>query len=197
MLEIEHVSVAPFSDHLLPKEKVVWTGRPKQGLLLMPQDGILIPFSLLWGGFAIYWETSVLRADAPAVTAFALFGAFFVLIAVFLIFGRFFLDAWLRAHTSYALTDRRVLIARTGSWGTFKALNLNRLPEAVLTKAAGGRGSIRFGAPAPSLWFSLGPHGGSGFGSWVPTLDPTPQFLAIADAQRVFATIQERASAKQ
>ena len=88
---------------LLPNEKVVWWGQPVQGLMLTRRDGILIPFSLLWGGFAIFWETSVLRSGAPF--PFALFGVPFVLIGLFLIVGRFLFDSWLRRRMSYALTD--------------------------------------------------------------------------------------------
>ena len=55
-------------DRLVRDEKIIWSGRPAQGLLLTGRDGLLIPFSLMWGGFAIFWETSVLKLpQAPAV----------------------------------------------------------------------------------------------------------------------------------
>lgn len=158
--------------------------------MLMPRDGLMIPFSLIWGGFAIFWEFTALNGKAPSF--FPLFGVPFVLIGLFLIFGRFFLDAWLRNRTFYALTDRRVLIARSGPWSNFNAINLDRLPEATLIEAGDGRGTIRFGQ-APQYW---GANRSGSFGSWIPALDPTPQFLGIDDARRVFAAVQERSQAK-
>ena len=170
---------------LLPGEKVVWWGWPAQGLMLRPRDALLIPFSLLWGGFAIFWETLALRGKAPF--PFALFGVPFVLVGLFMIAGRFVVDAWLRRRLTYALTDRRILIVRSGSFPALKSLNLDGLSETDVSEQANGRGTIRFGPQAP-MWGNR-----SSFGSWMPALDSTPQFLAIEDVQRVFATIQERA----
>jgi len=46
-------------------EKLIWTGRPKTGIMLRSSDAFLIPFSLLWGGFSVFWELSVMATDAP------------------------------------------------------------------------------------------------------------------------------------
>ena len=44
-----------FSSELLPGETVQWTGRPNAAVILHKEDWGTIPFSLLWGGFAIFW----------------------------------------------------------------------------------------------------------------------------------------------
>jgi hypothetical protein len=187
----DHTTTAgPFLDRLLRDEKLMWRGRPRQGLMLTPKDALLIPFSLVWGGFAIFWESNVLRMpNAPIFMK--LFGAVFVVIGLFLIFGRFLADAWIRTGIFYALTDRRILILRSRPSVSFQSVNLDRLPEATVNETSNGRGTIRFGAPL-AMWNN---RGMGGYGAWVASMDPTPQFLDIENVQKVFASIQERTQA--
>jgi hypothetical protein len=166
---------------LLEGEKVLWSGHPGQGLLLTGRDIFLIPFSLLWGGFAIFWEFSVMSLPTPDF--FRLWGVPFVLIGLYLIIGRFVIDAWLRSNTMYAVTNQRILIARSGPFAKFTAISLHRLPDLQLTEGKNGRGTIHFGQAAP-YW------GRNGFAIWTPALDPIPQFLAIENAESVFDQIQ-------
>lgn len=164
-------------------ETVVWSGRPAQGLMLTGRDWLLIPFSLIWCGFVIFWETRVLSLP-QAPLFFKLFGAAFVLIGLYFVAGRFLLDVWVRSGTQYVLTNKRVLIARSWPFAKLTALSLNRLPETSLVEGANGRGTIRLGRPMP--YYGLG----YGYSSWTPSLDPTPAFLGIEDARSVFEQIQ-------
>ena len=50
-----------FQGLLLKGEKIIWWGQPAQGLLFTSRDWFLVPFSLLFAGFAIFWELSVLN----------------------------------------------------------------------------------------------------------------------------------------
>ena len=70
------------------------------------RDGYLIPFSLFFFGFAVFWLTSVARQGAPGF--FYLWGVPFVAIGLYMLVGRFFFDAWLRRDLRYAVTDRRI-----------------------------------------------------------------------------------------
>jgi hypothetical protein len=182
-----------FRNRLLAGETILWTGQPAQGLMLTGRDGLLIPFSLFWGGFAIFWESLV--AKTPKAPAFmGLFGVPFVLVGLYLIFGRFLVDAWVRGATSYALTNQRILIARQRPSSSFTAIDLDRLTDATLTERTDGSGTIVL-APASPFMGVFGANRNS-FVAWTPSLDPIPKLLAIPDARRVFDQIQRAARAK-
>ena len=51
--------------HLNSDEKLLWTGAPKHGILIKGTDVLMIPFSLMWGGFALFWEFTVVNSGAP------------------------------------------------------------------------------------------------------------------------------------
>lgn len=169
-----------FQGRLLAGERIAWAGRPGGGLVLTSRDVFLIPFSLLWCGFAIFWTFGARSMGAPGF--FTLWGVMFVCIGLFFVAGRFVVDAWLRRRLRYAVTDRRILIARAAPFGRFTAIGLTQLADLTLTERANGSGTIRFGYE-PSMWRN-------GMGGWLPSLDSTPQFLAIDDVRRVFDLVQ-------
>ncbi|MBZ0111907.1 MAG: hypothetical protein K8J08_05575 [Thermoanaerobaculia bacterium] len=129
------------TDRLLDGEQLLWAERPPEGLLLRGSDAFAIPFSLLWCGFAIFWEYGVITGEAPLL--FRLWGVPFVAVGLYMVLGRFAVDAWQRAQTSYGVTDRRVLIL-TGTKLT--SLNLRTLSDVSLHEKSGGSGFITLGA---------------------------------------------------
>jgi len=108
-------------------------------------DAFLIPFSLLWGGFALFWEGGVLglfgKAPIGIDALFVLWGVPFVLVGQYFIWGRFLYKRWDRRRTIYAVTSQRVLVLRgRGVQSTF----LEQLPTLNQHSRADGSGSIEF-----------------------------------------------------
>ena len=165
-------------------EQLIWSGQPRQGLLLRPSDAFMIPFSLLWGGFAIFWEVSVILTGAPVF--FWLFGVPFVLIGLHLIFGRFFTDARLRARTFYGLTNDRIIITSGKHGKRVQSLSLSTLGDISLDQREDGSGTITFAAANPlGRWGNFGAMPGVGTGRQMP-----PSFEMIPQARKVYEMIR-------
>lgn len=99
---------------LTSDERILWSGVPDASVLLSPGDVLLIPFSLLWTGFAVFWEyTALAQSKAPGF--FPFFGGVFVAIGLYFVFFRFVVGNYRRRTTSYVLTNRRAIVvgART------------------------------------------------------------------------------------
>ena len=168
---------------LAPGEQVLWSGRPRQGLVLRGSDAFAIPFSLLWCGFAIFWEASVLNSNAPGF--FALWGIPFVAVGLYIVVGRFFVEAWQRTRTYYAVTNERALIVSGVFRREVRSLNVRALSDVALSEHRAGAGTIWFGRPPSSLmWFGSMP-------GWPGTrMALIPRFEMIPDARPVFDLIR-------
>jgi hypothetical protein len=166
-------------------ERLLWSGRPRQGLLLRRADVLLVPFSLMWGGFAFFWEYSVFTEGAPVF--FRLWGIPFVLVGLYMIAGRFFLEAKQRETTFYAVTNQRILIV-SGIWSRrIKSLNTRSLSDISLDQTSDDRGTITFGPANPFSTFAPG-------AAW-PGMPQVPSFDSIADARSVYETIRRTQAA--
>ncbi len=164
-------------------ERLLWSSAPLRGIRLRASDTFMIPFSLMWGGFAIFWEFSVTNTKAPVFMD--IWGIPFVLIGLYMIFGRFFLDSYLRGRTLYAVTDQRVLIIGGGFSHEVRSLPLRNLTEMNLQERRNGNGSIVFGSGFPgSAMFAGTPWPGAG-------KKLAPAFDLIADVRKVYGVLQE------
>lgn len=141
-------------------ERLLWSGRPGSRWLY-PQDALLIPFSLMWGGFAIFWEASVLsNSGARDSMIFPLWGVPFVLAGLYLMVGRFFARRWLRRRTLYAVTDQRV-ISIAPSWlrgERATSVWLGSYPPLEQRLARDGRSTLFIGSfPLTGRWIAADP----------------------------------------
>jgi hypothetical protein len=184
---------SPLDSHLDPGETLLWSGQPKQGVRLQAADVFLIPFSLVWGGFAFFWEAGVLglihvggrSVEHPAPLFFALWGIPFCLVGIYMIFGRFFFDAASRTRTWYGLTNERVIIVKTLFRTTTISLDLANLAALNLIERKDNSGDVVFGAPGP---FGGYQGGGVPQSSRYPA---TPGFYLLPQARQVYNRIRE------
>lgn len=126
-------------EYLTSGERIIWKGKPGKGNLLSSSDVFLIPFSIVWGGFAFFWEFMVISSGGPAF--FALFGLPFVLLGVYLIFGRFIHLAYLRKRTFYVITNEKIIRKRGKK---IDYLSIRNLPTVQVKVHKNGYGTISF-----------------------------------------------------
>lgn len=162
-------------------ERLIWDGSPDVNAYTFAASWFLIPFSVLWGGFAIFWEVGVIVSGAPPF--FWLWGIPFVLVGLYITVGRFFFARREGQRTRYVLTNQRVVIRAGTLRARLTELDLTNLPPIQLSSARFGTGTITFGQAAPyqrwlgSSWFGMGAV--------------NPEFSSIAGAESVFGMVSE------
>jgi len=176
-------------------ETLIWSGQPQQKVIFHKQDWFAIPFSLMWGGFAIFWEMGVTglwgnsASSHAAPSFFVLWGIPFVVIGQYMIWGRFFYTGWKKARTYYGVTNKRVLVLNTGSNRRVADAYFANIDSASLTSRSDGIGTIEF-APEPetqSAWnFNNRRRRGNQIGIDLSRL----AFFDIAEARSVYQLIQ-------
>jgi len=190
----------PFQPYLLPDEHVLWTGQPRQGLLLSGKDAMLIPFSLLWGGFALFWNAMVWfgplsgshidssHMDGPPTDMFfRLWGLPFLAAGLYFIIGRFLHDAHIRRGLFYAVTNQRILTLRGKR---FVSLDIHHLPCLELAEHGDGSGTLTFAQNGAASWQAM-----NGLDWWLPALATSPRFFRIQNPRRIYALVRDQAAA--
>lgn len=159
------------TDLLGPGEHLIWWDRPPGGILFRNADMFLIPFSLLWAGFA---GVTTFNGRGPLFAQ--LLGILFGAAGMYFVFGRFIHDAWRRQRTVYGLTNERAIIARPSQ---VKSISLGTLSEIDVMEHGGGTGTILFGPP-PDAYYR----------GYTLTGEPhSPAFERIADVRQVYSSI--------
>jgi hypothetical protein len=190
---IDPQAAAIVQTELMSGESVYWAGMPNRGVIFHSDDWYVVPFSLLWGGFAIFWEASVLgywgkgpRSGGPALFM-AIWGIPFIVMGQYMIWGRFLYDAWLKRRTYFAVTNRRVLTVQEGWKRKASSMYLEAIPS--IEREGTATGTLWFGTKYPIF---------TGRGSGKKTrsmsrfsLGEVPVFADIDDVDSVYRVIMD------
>jgi hypothetical protein len=132
-------------------EQVLWQGRPRGGIRLRGSDWYLIPFSLIWCGIVFVAAGAALFGPKKD-SAGGLLIIPFLLVGLYVLLGRFFIDAMRRTNTTYALTSRRAIIVADFFGRKVQSINIQTIPEVSVTEKSDGSGTITFGATQLLNW---------------------------------------------
>lgn len=176
--ETSRIAEQAISPGLSADEKVLWSGQPPGGLQFNVLNVITIPIGAVLLAFGVFWELLVWQmvSSPPSSATYQsplppiLIGISFFAVGLFLIFGMFFVDIYLRKHTYYVVTNKRVIIKGTSNLQSF---TLEQLPLMTLKTKANGSGSIYFGSTGPVV--TIGSTGST----------PPPSFDKIDDVRKV------------
>lgn len=139
-------------------EQLLWAGQPKQGLVFRNTELFAIPFSILWGGGALFGVSAELfkaiqdsADDSITLESMPPLGTLiFLVLSVYLLIGRFIVDIRLRKGIHYGITNKRVIILKKWLWSSRKSINLIGLNEVSYSEKQDGSGTITFGGG--SFW---------------------------------------------
>ena len=186
---------AELRSHLDSGEKLLWAGRPAQGIVLTRQDWYLIPFGAVWLGAAVHWPVSTAKKTPEPLALFL--DLLPIGIGICIVSGRLFADLWYRSRLIYGVTDRRAIILLGMRRGSMQSIDLSSLITLKLEECWNRSGTIYFGADHPSCRHDA--YGGSEFGTYAPSGQTRPgeeQFFRIADAKRSSRFCKMRCSGK-
>ena len=192
MPQINQESLAAIQPDLISGESILWAGQPNTRVIFHRVDVFMIPFSFLWGGFAIFWEAGVSgywgsgqHSGGPWLFGM-LWGVPFVLVGQYLIWGRFIYAAWKKKRAHYAVTNRRVIVVQNGWRRQMTSAYIDTLPTLTVEGGSHGFGTLRF-AQAEPIW-----SGRQGWGAWDGmSIGSVPTFVDVEDVQSVHRLVSE------
>jgi len=179
---------------LQPDEVLLWWGQPNPNRIFTTSDWLLVPFSLMWAGFAVFWEATVIIGATRAGSGFLFFvfwGLIFVGLGLYFVAGRFFVKRISKLRTYYAVSDRRVFVISTAFRHNVKSASIKRLPGLELSAGRDGSGNIAFG-PSSGLT-GIYANTGMDFFLWGRGVRPLA-FYDLDDARKVYELVDRLAA---
>ena len=162
---------------------------PNPRAIFHSDDWSSIPFSLLWTGFWVFWEGHALgwtgTGRGESDLFIVLWGIPFLVVGNFIVWGRFFYDAWLKRRTYYAITNRRAFILQEG----WERKSVSAFPNeiSIIEGEGNQRGTLWLGTKYPIL----GPRGAKKRSMSRFSMAGVPVFADIDDVDAVHRLLLE------
>ena len=189
-----------FRNELMTDENILWTGRPDMSVVFSISDLPQMLFGLVFTAFSIFWMAAAsgmlfgpsgnksLEHPGPFMF-FPLFGLPFVLIGLGLLIGPFTYKRWVKMHTLYGVTNKRVLVLTDKPTRKLQAMFLKDIPSIDKSVRANGIGTINFGNIT-----TFGPSSNMNTCNSYNRIQMYPIFYDVAGADSVYGIVNSAKS---
>lgn len=191
LIAIDPRAAQKIQSELMSGESIYWVGVPDSRVIIHSDDWTVIPFSLLWTGFFVFWEGQALgfwqdTARRGGTNMFmVLWGIPFLIMGNYIVWGRFLHDAWLKRRTYYGVTNRRLLVLQEGWKRKTSTTFLEEIPQ--IEREGASIGTLWFGTKYPVIV----PRGQKSRNMSRFSLGDVPVFADIADVDSVHRLIMD------
>ena len=128
--------------YMVTDEYILWKGRPGKGRILTLSDLYMIPISIILFAWVVSGAYINMFSEKDSIFSH-IFTVLYVLVAFYILIGRF-VHVWLiRSHSYYVITNRKIIRKRLGKIDT---LSLSNMPSMDTTFHKNGYGTISFGS---------------------------------------------------
>jgi hypothetical protein len=129
---MDYYAQIKINPYLNPDEDLIWAGQPQAGIKFRKSDILFIPFGMLWTAFfaVLIWQLHI-YTTVP-----------FFFVGLYMLIGRFIVDARYRTRVYYALTDSRIIILRGYFKRKIESVPLKELGEIKLSAGSDDSGTI-------------------------------------------------------
>jgi hypothetical protein len=166
--------------YLRPGEQLLWWGRPDPAVVFTPADAVLIPFTIMWAGFSVFWEAAVIASGGPWF--FALWGVPFICVGLYLVFGKFIVKRRRKERTVYGITTARVLV--TVGAASLVDSPIQYTPVTVKRARDGRHVSAIIGNANGPMWYASA-YGNTGLDAFTRYAGTPTAFYDVADGDNM------------
>jgi len=192
--------------HIDYDERLLWSGKPRQGLIFMPRDAGIFLFSLVFVLIPtivlyIFFQKAGpinLDFDNPINLVLKNFELLFVcsicsiliLAGFYTAIGRFFSDSYSRKHLIYGITNKRAIIVRDEKRPTVISYEIDTLNDLQLVEYGNDYGTIRLSSGVDAEYGF--PTKSDDSGSINLDTDYNSIFFQIENAREVMRILREQ-----
>ncbi|MBT8158973.1 MULTISPECIES: hypothetical protein [Arthrobacter] len=166
-------------------EQLLWAGQPDPRVRFTRADAFLVPFSVLWGGFAVFWEGAAITTVREPL--FIIWGIPFVVVGLYFIFGRFIFKKRRKIATIYGLTNSRAIVC-TGNRSVADSPVIG-MPTKVDRARDGRHVSVTFGYQG--LIGLLGMYQNTGLDFFIFGMGQAVAFYDVADTDGLMVALEK------
>jgi hypothetical protein len=131
-----------FTDYLREDEQLLWSGKPKFGILFRSKDFIQVPFAAGWLYFMV--SDLIMLEEGGFPNRIHPMLLLFVVVGLYMLIGRFIHEMIQRHYSYYAVTNQRVMVKSGIFSSQIQSTSLNSVASIQLIEKRSGQGSLTF-----------------------------------------------------